>query len=113
VTLAAGQAVHLLDEHGSVLGSVHIVELRGDLILGEFTAGQGFHAVEHLFAAFEEAANAQVFSTLDKLGDAIDALRLAIGPDNAHRTEVHDVQIFNRRDISLRVKLGSEGNCSA
>jgi hypothetical protein len=105
------QLLDLVDPQRRLLGRVLIEEIRGDLILGRFTEGPGYASLEHLFSAYREAVNQQLFSHVDELDDTIAALELRLlAPDAADVPAIYDVQIGSGR-ISFRLRpLDQDGH---
>lgn len=78
MALREQQRALLLDQYGHVLGEVTIREVRGPLVLGEFQERPAFAAVALLFAEHRQAADQQLFSRVDELDEAIEALGLRL-----------------------------------
>jgi hypothetical protein len=77
------------------LGDVVIAHITGDRVSGRFVPGADFAMVQDLFREFEAAVNQQLFTQVDELGAAIDALGLQLSNlDGSQVLDVHDVQIM-------------------
>jgi hypothetical protein len=112
----AGRTLLLLDAQQRQLGQITIERIEGGLIFGKFLPGPAYPAVEHLFHAFEQAADSQALSVVDELDRAIAALGLHFrSPGGAEGTLVHDVQIWSDGGVTCRLTgpTASGGNGSA
>lgn len=78
MALREPQQALLLDQQGHALGEVTVREVRDQLVFGEFQEGCDFAAVAPLFAEHREAADQQLFSRVDELDEAIEALGLRL-----------------------------------
>ena len=98
------QVVLLVDRQGQQIGQIEIERREEDLIVGRFSPGPAFSAVQHFFQEFEEAANLQALSVIDELDTAIAALGLQVQtPGDQQRLAAHDVQIWSDGSITCRV----------
>ncbi len=108
--LQGGQVARLTDGKRREIGQITIESRENDLIVGRFVPGSAFSAVEQLFKDFEAAADAQALSVVDRLDAAIAALGLHLRiPDGSQRVDVHDVQIWSDRGITLRLSRRAAG----
>ena len=99
------QTFQLMDAQQNDLGRVTFESNEDGLLAGTFTPGSDYSAVEPLFRAFEEAADLQAMSAVDRLDAEIAALGLQLcSPDGTARVAVHDVQIWADGGISCRLK---------
>jgi hypothetical protein len=106
--LITGATLELRDGRKRLFGQVVIEQIAGGSILGKFSPGPDYPAVQQLFHDFEEMVNQQVFPVADELGAAIDSLEMRLcSPQDARTWEVCDVQIMNGEDLSCRFKSGS------
>ncbi len=100
----AEQRFDLLDAQQRLLGRVGVERTEGELVLGTFSAGPAFPAVEHIFHDFEEAANAQALAVVEECDAAIAALGLHLqSPDGSQGIAIHDVQIWSDGGMSCRL----------
>jgi hypothetical protein len=98
------EAVHLTDAQGRQLGRVSIDRIEGNRVFGRFTPEAGFAPLRALFEGLEEAANDQLFSEADRLGQQIDRLGLHLsGSGPAEQLVVCDVQIMNTSAFCCRI----------
>jgi hypothetical protein len=94
MSLRPAQVASLRDGQDRDLGRVAIERVQGDLVFGQFTPGPGFPQVERLFAAYVEAANEQLLSTVGEVDERIGALGLRLhAPDRTALPAIYDVQI--------------------
>jgi hypothetical protein len=99
-----GQALELVDAQGRHLGRMTLEGGREGLLEGQFTPGPDYPAVESLFRALEEAADAQALSAVDRLDAKIASLGLHLRSEGgASPVPVHDVQIWADGAMSCRV----------
>src|SRR4051812_34897370 len=102
--LHPGAVLVLTSGNGRVVGRVTVSAAGDDLVLGKLAPGPEFPAVENLFRELQEAAEQQMLSIADKIGQTIDApgwqLRAA---DGSAVLAVHDVQVMNGQDFSCRL----------
>jgi hypothetical protein len=104
--IAVGRAVGLTDAAGRDIGSLLVEERETDRLLGTFTPGADYPAVESLFRYFEELVEQQCLSLVDEADAAIQA----IGPRLADGTPVHDVQIYSDGGASFRLPAAADRN---
>ncbi len=102
----ADQVVALTDREGRDIGTISVGAVRDDLLTGTFTPGADYPSVRQLFSDFEEAAEAQALSAVDRYGGLIDALEFRIRPPAATPVPVFDVQIWSDGGISCRLRPG-------
>jgi hypothetical protein len=102
--LAPAEVVRLTDAAGRDFGSVAVESMADGLILGTFTPGPDYPAVEPRFAYFAEVADTNSLSFLDEAEAGIAALgvRLRVA-DEADPVAVSDVQIFPDGGFSCRL----------
>ena len=72
------QTLTLVDVQRHNLGQMTIESNEDGLLTGTFTPEPAYPAVESLFRAFEEAADAQALSAVDRFGAKIAALGLQL-----------------------------------
>lgn len=99
-----GQALELMDAGGRHLGRMTLAGGTDGLLEGTFSPGPDYPAVESLFRAFEEAAEAQALSAVDRLDAKIADLSLQLrSQDGAVQFPIHDVQIWVDGAMTCRV----------
>lgn len=99
MTTAVGQLCRMTDAAGRDIGTLCVEEVRGDCLIGTFTPGADYPAVEPLFRAFAEIVEDQVLSLLDQVAAPIEALGIRLSDG----TPVHDVQIYPDGGASCRL----------
>ncbi len=110
--LSEQQRARLFDRQGRVLGDVTVREVRGRLLFGEFREGPDFAAVAPLFAEHHRAANEQLFSRVDELDEAIEALGLRLqASGGASFTPLRNVSVSEGR-ITLELSESAAGESS-
>lgn len=98
------QTVRLTDSKGRYLGAVSIQRIEGNRVFARFSPAADFALVERLFLDLEEAANDQLFSSVDQISGDVDRLGLRLASEDcSEQLELRDVQIMNRHDLSCRV----------
>jgi hypothetical protein len=95
----ATRTASLVTSSGRSIGELNVEEVRGELLMGTFTPGPDYPAVEPLFRAFAEIVEDQVLSLLDQVTEPIEALGIRL----ADGTPVWDVQIYPDGNASCRV----------
>jgi hypothetical protein len=110
--LEVGRQVRLMDGRLRFLGNVTIVDVKGDLILGNFQEASGFLALRPLFEQFVEAANEMLLTHVDEIGREIDALDLRLDAGNGVPVPpIDDVQIGGTAiSFRMRSKAPVSGN---
>src|SRR6266545_1539012 len=102
----AGQPLQLADAQQRPVGELTVKERSRELICGTFAPGAAFPAVEHLFRAFEEAADTQALPVVDEIATAISTLGLRLrAPDDPRPVEIHDLQIWTDGGVSFRLSV--------
>jgi hypothetical protein len=105
--LPTGQPLLLWDRHQRLLGKLVIHRIEGNLVLGQFLAEPAFASVQHLFAEVVEAANQQLFNTVDELDREIAALGLHLGSANGAPLPALDDVLIADEEISFRIRPDS------
>ncbi len=108
--VVASQTISLTDAAGAVLGSARVESVSAGLILGDFTPGPGFRAVEAVFRHFADVVDQQAFTYADEAEAAVARLGIAIRPSGrGEPIPVHDVQIYPDGGFSCRLPAGRNG----
>jgi hypothetical protein len=103
------QTFKLVDAQRHNLGEVTLESYEDGLLTGTFAPGPEYPGVEPLFRAFEEAADAQALSAVDRIGSKIAALDLQLCPqDGTLPVAVDDVQIWSDGGMSCRLKVSAK-----
>jgi hypothetical protein len=106
-----GQTLELVDAQRRHLGQMTVRSDADGLLEGTFVPGPDYPEVRSLFRAFEEAADSQALSAVDRLGAAIDALGVRVcAPDGSLRVAVHDLQIWSDGAMTCRVAAPARPN---
>jgi hypothetical protein len=108
----------LTDAAQRQLGTVSTESLTNDLLVGSFTPGPDFAAIEKLFHQFEDAVDAQALSVVDELDVQIAKLHLQLYfPEQTLTVAIHDVQIWRDGGFTCRfpsiAALGVNGRSSS
>src|SRR5262245_15046029 len=109
--IRAGQIFSLQDAGRTPLGRIQVEQVDGDSVLGRFEPAPGFSRYQPLFLEFEEAVNNMLFGKAGDLAEKIESLCLRLSPlegssAGTNSPEIYDVQIMNRHDLSLRMRMG-------
>jgi hypothetical protein len=97
--------LELVDRDEHALGKIKVQDMQDNLVLGQFFPEPNFAPIQHLFLEYEDAVNQMVFSTLDELEEAIEALGLHLRKSGEEgKLDLYDVQIMNKTDISFKIK---------
>jgi hypothetical protein len=99
------QTFQLVDAQRHDFGQLTLDSNEDGLLTGTFAPGPDYPAAEPLFRAFEEAANSQALSAVDRLGAKIAALGLRLLSQDGTSVAVDDVQIWSDGGISCRLKV--------
>jgi hypothetical protein len=100
----SGETFQLVDAQQRRLGWMALESNDGGLLSGTFTPGPDYPAVRPLFRAFEEAAELQALSAVDRLDATLASLGLRLCPQGgASPVPVHDVQIWSDGGMTCRV----------
>lgn len=109
--IAVGRAVGLTDAAGRDIGRLAVEEVEGNQLLGTFTPGPDYPAVEPVFRHLAEVVEQQSFSYLDAAEAAVAALGVAVrGGGEGDPVPVHDVQIYPDGGASFRLPLAPGRN---
>jgi hypothetical protein len=101
-----GMNVTLAGNSAPCLGRIAIDQVRDRRILGTFTPGPDFAAIEPLVREYEEIINDQIFSLLDEFAAKFEQLGLhLISADGQLIGPVDDLQIAS--DGGTLVQLGA------
>ncbi len=106
----AFQTISLTDAAGRHLGSTRVESVSEGLVLGEFTPGPGYPAVEAVFRHFADVVDQQAFTYADEAEAAIARLGITIRSEGRGGSiPVHDVQIYPDGGFSCRLPAGRNG----
>lgn len=94
----------LSDSAGRDLGTVAVESIRDGLIVGDFTPGPDYPAVEPAFRAFSEMVEDFSLSLIDHAAEAIARIGVTVRADASHPpVAVWDVQIYPDGGFSCRL----------
>ncbi len=91
---------------GLEIGTIAVEERTPGLVVGSFSAGPEYAAVERHFRYFEELVEAQTLSLTDQAAEAIDALGLMADVEGI-AVPIRDVQIYSEGGASFRYAVSS------
>jgi hypothetical protein len=85
--------IQLIDSHRAALATAQVEE-SGGLSVGAIDLNKLSPQIVALFREFEDAVNNQLFSDVDRLQDAIDALAFRARFDDGSESLIADLQVF-------------------
>ena len=107
-TTTAVKTLTVSNPAGDDYGSVRIEDISDGQVLGDFTPGPDFRAVEPIFHHFSDVVEQQSFGYLDAAERAIAALGVVIRFEGeGNDIPVHDLQIFTDGGFSCRLPVSA------
>jgi hypothetical protein len=109
--VTATDVLRVTDADGRDLGTARVESVADGVILGDFTPGPDYPAVEPVFRAFAQLVEGQSLSLIDQAAEAIARLGVTVRPDgNGEAVPVDDVQIYPDGGFSCRLRPPADRN---